>query len=178
MIFSSIADWVRRRFARPHDPLRTLVDTDDRYIQFELLMRLREGVRNVVYLDSEGHPTVGIGHLIKTEDNLRVGMKITDGRVSRFFEKDGRRAFDAAVDQMMQAGITDQSFLPYLASVNFQLGVEWRRKFPNTWARIESGDYLNAASQVSSSLWAQQTPVRVKDFQGALRRLPPKDTRT
>jgi lysozyme len=141
---------------------------------FEQLMILREGKENTVYRDSLGKPTVGIGHLVLPADNLQVGDQITDARVSAFFQADGAAALAAARTQAAQAGITSSDFIPYLASVNFQLGTRWTSTFPNTWAMIVNGDYDAAADALNGTLWAKQTPVRVQDFQGALRALPAK----
>lgn len=141
---------------------------------YEALLRLREGCRNVVYEDSLGKPTVGIGHLVRPEDGLVVGMKVSDAQVSAFFAHDGAGAMTAAVQQAKQANITSQEFLPYLASVCFQLGNAWTAKFPNTWAMIVRGQYGMAAAALHGTAWNSQTPVRVKDFQDALNRLPAK----
>jgi GH24 family phage-related lysozyme (muramidase) len=135
---------------------------------------LREGYQDDVYLDSRLKPTVGIGHLVLPEDNLRVGQWITDAQVSAFFEHDGASAMRAAVQQMDDAGLTSQAFLPYLASVCFQLGNAWTTKFPNTWKMICAGQYGAAAAALHGTAWNSQTPVRVADFQGALNRLPAK----
>ena len=58
--------------------------------------------------------------------------------------------------------------------MNFQLGTAWTGTFPNTWRMIVNGRYEDAAEALDGTKWAQQTPVRVKDFQDALRKLPPK----
>lgn len=141
---------------------------------FQKLMALREGCRTTVYLDTLNKPTVGIGHLVLPQDNLKVGDTITDERVAAFFAKDGATALAAARSQAVEAGITDSSFTPYLASVNFQLGVKWTHTFPDTWKIIVEGDYEGAAQALEGTIWARQTPVRVKDFQDALGRLPAK----
>ncbi len=141
---------------------------------FETLMKLREGVRNKVYLDSLGKPTVGIGHLVVPGDGLAVGDTISDAQVSAFFARDGAGALAAAREQAAQAGITSSAFIPYLASVNFQLGLNWTATFPNTWKMIVNGQYEAAAEALEDTEWAEQTPVRVQDFQTALRALPPK----
>jgi GH24 family phage-related lysozyme (muramidase) len=142
---------------------------------FEKLMALREGRETTVYADSLGKPTVGIGHLVRPEDNLEIGDTITDEQVDAFFKKDGAAAMAAARSQASAAAITDSAFIPYLASVNFQLGTKWTATFPHTWKMIMDGEYENAAQALNGTIWAKQTPVRVKDFQDALRRLPPKE---
>lgn len=143
--------------------------------EFELLMAQREGRRNDAYRDSLGKLTVGIGHLVRPEDRLAFGDVITDTQVDRFWAADSAAAMAAAKTQMIEAGITAVTFLPYLADVCFQMGTNWAHaKFPNTWKQICAGDYAGAAKAIQGSLWAQQTPVRTADFIAALKRLPPK----
>ena len=141
---------------------------------FETLMRLREGVRTTVYLDSLKKPTVGIGHLVQPGDKLKVGDVITDKQVSDFFKQDGAKALTAARAQAAKAGVKDLDFIVYLASVNFQMGTKWTQAFKKVWQLILDGKYEDAAMALEGTRWKKQTPRRVKDFQGALRRLPQK----
>ena len=141
---------------------------------FEQLVRKREGARRKVYLDSLKKPTVGIGHLVKTEDKLKVGDVVTNKQISDFFKVDGAGALSAAKKQASKAGIKDANFIACLGSVNFQLGTGWIRKFRRAWAMILDGKYSDAAESLESTRWFKQTPIRVKDFQKALLRLPEK----
>lgn len=145
---------------------------------FEQLMRRREGVRLEVYLDSLRKPTVGIGHLVTPEDKLKVGDKITQQQVSAFFKEDGAEAIAAAKRQAGLAGIKSVDFVVYLASVNFQLGPRWYRRFRKSWQLILDGQYEQAAASLTATRWFRQTPIRVKDFQRALRRLPPRSPKS
>ncbi len=141
-------------------------------------MILRECKKNTpakkVYLDSLKKPTVGIGHLVTPIDKLKVGDEIDDARIQKFFKKDSAKAVAAASSQASEAGIKDSEFKVYLASVNFQLGTNWTSKFKNTWKLIVDGKYEEAAKMLEKSAWYKQTPIRVKDFQKALRNLAPK----
>ena len=142
---------------------------------FEQLMILREGRRNDVYTDSLGKLTVGIGHLVLASEHLQLHDQISDEQVTTLFKKDSAVALSAAQLQAVQAGISEPSFIPFLASVNLQLGTHWNTtKFPQTWGMIVAGKYEDAARALDQSLWKQQTPVRVKDFQDALRKLSAK----
>jgi lysozyme len=49
-----------------------------------------------------------------------------------------------------------------LCSMAFQLGLAGVRKFTNTLAAMERGDYKAAAQGIRKSLWARQTPERVE----------------
>ncbi len=158
----------------PYTPGQTTCEAGDGYEAFKRHLLVREGKRNVVYRDSLGKPTVGVGHLVLPGDNLKVGDKITDEQVNAFLDKDARGAWDAANRQAAEAGITDGCFIVALASVNFQLGTGWTKKFPSTWNMIKKGQYNEAANALNGTLWAKQTPVRVQDFQKALRDLAKK----
>jgi GH24 family phage-related lysozyme (muramidase) len=135
-----------------------------------------EGRRQDVYLDSEGIPTVGIGHKVLPSDHLKVGDVILPDRVESFFQKDGATALEAAQRQAAKVGISDQDFIPHLASVNLQLGRRWGADFKKTWALIKARKYDAAAVEAAHSRWNTQTPKRVQQFQDALRTLAPKAT--
>jgi len=142
----------------------------DPYEDFKKHLIAREGYKTTVYRDSLGKPTVGVGHLVLPGDNLQVGDKITDAQVLAFLDKDAKAAWAAGQSQASQAG-GDTCFAIALGSVNFQLGTGWRSKFPSTWNMIQSGKYLEGAAALNGTLWQKQTPVRVQDFQKALRDL-------
>lgn len=151
--------------------------------QLENILKLREGVRLDVYYDTARppRPTVGIGHLVTDADRenlgLHVGVTISQDLCDRLFREDARGAMDAAVAQCNEAGISAVAaiaFLPWLASVNFQLGVNWTKEFGTTWAMIVGGRYNEAALHLATTAWYDETPVRVADFANALRALPPK----
>ena len=47
-----------------------------------------EGARDTVYRDVAGYPTVGVGHLVRPEDGLNVGDRISKNQVIDFLEQD------------------------------------------------------------------------------------------
>jgi GH24 family phage-related lysozyme (muramidase) len=131
----------------------------------------REGYRNTVYADSLGKPTVGVGHLVLPEDNLKIGDTISDEQVREFLEADASKAYQAAIEQANELGINDAEFVKALGSVNYQLGTGWRNEWNNTWAHMKTGNYEQAISNIEGSLWAKQTPVRTADFVKAIERV-------
>jgi GH24 family phage-related lysozyme (muramidase) len=174
-------DWVRGIFTSPTPATIQPTPTPgaptmafDYVTPLETLLKLREGCRNDVYPDKLGKPTVGIGHLVTPDDNLSIGDIVSDEFVDAWFKKDSLGALHAAIGQAKQAGIAEPMFVVALASVCFQMGDSWTKVFPNTWALICRGQYEEAARALTTSLWARQTPIRVKDFKDALRALPPK----
>lgn len=134
------------------------------------LIAKREGYRNDVYKDSEGHLTVGVGHLVKPGDGLHFGDTISDEQVMAFLKHDASAAYEAAVQQAKELGMEDKNVVIGLASVNYQLGLGWRKTFDKTWAKMKSGDFEGAINNVEHARWNKQTPVRVDDFQKTLAR--------
>lgn len=170
----SCADQDRRRTGNGR--LAPVSGGNDEVAAFQRMMAdpREEGRRNEVYRDSLGYPTVGIGHLVRPEDNLQVGQRITDAEVDAFFRRDAAPALRAAAEQAAEAGIEDPEFIRRLAAVNFQLGAaKWPSAFPKTWGLIRAGDYEAAARELYNSRWAKQTPHRVAAFRDALLRLTP-----
>lgn len=151
-------------------------DTDPPFepLEYKALLALREGRRNVVYPDSKGLPTAGIGHLITKADNLHLDDHVSDAQIDAWFARDSLASMNAAKAQAKEAGITEEWFLAYLASVCYQLGNVWTVKWPHTWKMICDGSYEQAADSLMGTPWDKQTPERVVDFSDALYNLPPK----
>jgi GH24 family phage-related lysozyme (muramidase) len=59
-----------------------------------------EGVREVVYRDVAGYPTVGCGHLVTPADGLKVGDKVSYDQILDFLEEDLKEA-EAAVTRLV-----------------------------------------------------------------------------
>lgn len=127
-----------------------------------------EGIKREVYLDSLGKPTVGIGHLVRPEDNLKVGQVISQNHVEELFRQDVTKAIWAAIDQGEEVGEFEEDFITALTSVNFQLGVNWPDKWPNTYAALKVGNLEKVIRNVMGSLWHKQTPKRTMAFKQAL----------
>ena len=135
----------------------------------------REGKRLKVYRDSLGKPTVGVGHLVRKQDRLKVGDRISEAQARAFLEHDARKAFEAAKQQAIELGIADSDFIIALGSVNFQLGTHWNQTFSQTWQHLMDGNYEQAIRNIERSRWARQTPVRTRDFVNAIRKVMEQD---
>lgn len=114
----------------------------------------KEGFRNFIYRDSEGHLTAGMGHLMTDADFAALGLNRADVEKRVGPEKtstnprekiyvdqeildtwqmaDTAKALDAATKQAAELGIRPdggighQAFIVNLTSVNFQLGTAWK----------------------------------------------------
>lgn len=130
----------------------------------------REARRNTVYRDSLGFPTVGVGHLLTAAQRAQypVGTRVPDAVIDQWLREDSQDAYSAAYQQVMTIGYENQQLLDALTSVNFQNGTAWTDVHPTTWRLLRGQQWENAAREAADSLWFQQTPVRVLDFQRVL----------
>ncbi len=146
-------------------------------------LQRREGFRSAVYEDSLGKPTVGTGHLLTGADKEKypVGTEVPQEQLDAWLEEDSIKAFTASEKQASELGLQDnQDFKDALVSVNFQLGTNWKYKFPSAYRALKDGNYDRAIAEVkysnpkksdAESTWSKQTPVRVKDFVDAIEQL-------
>jgi GH24 family phage-related lysozyme (muramidase) len=139
-------------------------------------LKLREGEKSKVYLDTLDKPTVGVGHLLTDEEKklYPVGTEVGEEVIKAWLKNDSTKAYNAAKTQLAEINIDDQPLLEALGSVNYQLGVNWRDKFPSAWTAMKEGDFTEAVKQIKTntkggkSAWLTQTPTRVEDFENAL----------
>ena len=139
------------------------------------LLKEREGFRTVVYLDSLGVSTVGLGHkLLPSELHLYpIGSTVPEDILNGWMGDDTMGAYVAAKSQARQIGLNDPRLINALAVVSFQLGDFWYKKFPKAWAFMLVHQWPEAVAEIRDSLWDKQTPVRTADFIGVLRSFEP-----
>lgn len=144
---------------------RTEIPVSDILDKIRSHLEQREGVVFVVYKDTLGKPTGGIGHLLTEQEKLRypIGSKISPAVVQNWFEKDTKNAVTLANNWVSEFGFEDDEAVVIFTSVAFQLG-DFKKKFPNTFKAIKDGKYNEAIMNIKSSLWYKQTPVRARDL--------------
>jgi lysozyme len=120
------------------------------------------------YLDSEGKPTIGYGHLITPGDGYSMQSRISQKEADKLFDKDfdnhlkiakGIPGFDKAPPQQQAAAI----------DLTFNMGY-WPTDFPNAAKAFAAGDFEKAANELrykdasagdfTSSLWYKQVGPR------------------
>ncbi|ARB05911.1 hypothetical protein fHeYen901_138 [Yersinia phage fHe-Yen9-01] len=144
---------------------------------FEML-RYDEGLKLEVYFDTEGYPTVGVGHLLTKVHNLMTGISILDKELGRSTQgrittEDAEYLFSKDVEKA-KAGIKSNTVLNDLylsldsirqmALVNmvFQMGVAGVAGFNNSIKLLKAKQWDQAALNLAQSRWFKQTPNRAK----------------
>lgn len=79
-----------------------------------------EGKRNKMYYDTKGLPTIGVGHLIKPNEQYLMTANLTDKQVQKLFDKDLDR-FEKVVKDSIKVPIS-QSQKDALVSIAFNIG--------------------------------------------------------
>ncbi len=101
-----------------------------------------EGVRDVVYRDVAGYPTVGVGHLVSPQDGLSVGDRVSYDRIIDFLEGDLAEA-EAAITRVVGELPLFQHEYDALVDLVYNVGEGTLspRKSPRLMAAIAAHDY-------------------------------------
>ena len=127
-------------------------------------VKLSEGFRDHVYIDTEGFRTIGWGHKVVYEDNFEEGKTYTKEELQEVFDNDLRKALGLARQLMEEFDVRD---LPTTAQhtiteMVFQLGKSGVSKFRNMWKCLQNRDFNGASLEMLDSKWNRQTPNRCK----------------
>lgn len=135
-------------------------------------LKKREGVKYESYRDSLGKLTGGVGHLLTPLEASMYpeGSQISSMTVEAWLRGDVEVSRKAAENQSEELLEPSKELTEALIHVNFQLGPGWHKIHKKTWKLMTQGRYEEAAVEAANSVWYRQTPVRVKDFQQALRK--------
>lgn len=117
-----------------------------------------EGERFVLYPDTEGYLTIGIGRLL----DPRKGGRISPDESALMFDNDRREKTVALQKALPWILKLDDARLGVLLNMAFQMGVGGVLGFVNTLQLIKIGSYGAAAEGMLNSKWAKQTPNRAE----------------
>lgn len=114
------------------------------------------------YKDHLGYWTIGVGHLIKDDEQNEFRNGITYEKGLELFLKDYNTA-----KKDMQTFLSSCGDMPGLVQevcleMAFQLGLPKLNKFVNFKKALADNDWSEAILQMKDSRWNQQTPNRVK----------------
>ena len=121
------------------------------YVFAKSMIKEHEGYKMVegmhqAYLDNQGKPTIGYGHLIIPGDGYSMQSRISQKEADKLFDKDFDKhlkiakripGFDKAPPQQQAAAI----------DLTFNMGY-WPSLFPNAAKAFAAGDYEKAANEL------------------------------
>lgn len=164
---------------RPLDEIPEDNRPDTGGFTIETMLKQDEGIRTKWYIDSEGYPTIGIGHLLimeKTRDTAKinaaiskaVGREVTNGtitaeEVSTLFAQDLAKVRQGIsnISNVREVYVTlNRPRQMAIENMCFQMGVGGVAKFTNALAAMKRQDWQTAYNELRNSTWANQTPGR------------------
>lgn len=113
-----------------------------------------EGWRNKMYLDSEGIPSIGVGH------NLR-DVPISDAAVEQIFADDLTDKFHAVERAFPWSARLSEPRLGVLINMAF-MGIGKLRGFVKMLAAMQAGDWETAARELLDSKYHGQVGARAE----------------
>ncbi len=124
-------------------------------------LRRDEGVRYVLYYDTKGIPSTGVGHNLRASP-LPAGWiyPLSDAQVDQLLNGDLQNTF-AALDHYLPwwRGL-DEVRSRVVANMCFNMGIGTLMTFRNTLGAMQRGAYAVAAAGMQASAWYGQVGQR------------------
>lgn len=128
-------------------------------------LKIDEGVVHEIYIDTEGHATFGVGHLILDSDpesGLEVGTSVSEDRVNECLVQDVSTALDECEVLYPQWDSFPGEVQEILANMMFNMGRPTLSKFRNMNSAIDEEDWETAAVEGRDSKWYRQVGDRAE----------------
>jgi GH24 family phage-related lysozyme (muramidase) len=125
----------------------------------EARLRVDEGYETIVYEDTRGNLTGGIGHKCTVKDNLVLGDVISPAQIEAWFAADYAAAVSAACAYPWFGRLGDAR-QQIIVCLEFNMGPRVFGEFHETQREIENGDFDAAANALLDSAWASEVDPR------------------
>lgn len=143
----------------PDVPPDTPMQPDDSLLKHE--MERDEGRKSVLYLDTKGISTAGIGHnCISSPLPEGMSFPLDDGEIDQLYAFDMGKVFDSLDEEFPWWRNMSYARQRVVANMCFNLGLHKLEEFQNTMAAMEQGRYKAAENGMLASLWAKQVGER------------------
>ena len=137
------------------------------YEELKEEIKLHEGYRDTVYLDSLSKRTVGFGHLC-VEDHWEDGKQYDKEYLEEIFEKDFNIALNDA-NKILEGKPVNHTAREVIIELVFNIGMPRTKKFVKCLAALDNEDYNEAGNQILDSLYATQVPARAGKLAGKMK---------
>ena len=121
---------------------------------------------NICHARAQGSPsytpTVGWGTYIDTPEELQAGKCPKADAMQSWFRRDLSAAYARGQAQAQALGNNSACMTRTLAAINHQVG-DLRRKYPDTWKKMQSGRVCEVAVEMLEWSWYQQSCDRTLD---------------
>ena len=132
--------------------------------QLREMLRRHEGVRNFVYLCSEGYETIGVGRNIADS-----GLGLSDDEVDYLLDNDIKRVREALNDEYYWFGALNDARQEAMIDISFNLGQTRLRGFKKALDAMSTEDFDRAADEFMDSKWSEQVGNRATEVTEMIR---------
>tara|TARA_A100001201_G_scaffold89204_2_gene78136 strand:- start:1395 stop:1853 length:459 start_codon:yes stop_codon:yes gene_type:complete len=134
------------------------------HIKFEEGVKLNDNGEHILYNDSLGYKTLGIGHLVRASDpenDMEIGTVVSQERVDECFEADLYVAIND-MEKFTEGMNVDENIKECVTHMVFQLGLPRLNKFKKFKEALLNNDIETAQTEMKDSLWYRQTTNRAE----------------
>jgi len=132
--------------------------------QLREMLRRHEGVRNFVYMCSEGYETIGVGRNIADS-----GLGLSDDEVDYLLDNDIKRVREELNDEYYWFGALNAARQEAMIDISFNLGQTRLRGFKKALDAMSSEDFDRAADEFMDSRWSEQVGNRAAEVTEMIR---------
>lgn len=125
-------------------------------------LKVHEGVRDKVYLDTEGIETIGVGRNLKDKG-------LSEDEIDYLLQNDISEFKSGVQDTWSWWDNLDDVRQRVVVDMAFNMGLGGLSKFKKTLGHIEAGEYEEAASEMLNSRWAEQVGRRASTLSEMMR---------
>ena len=128
-------------------------------------IKIHEGFRDMIYLDSLSKKTIGYGHLIVHEDKFVEGKPYPKEELEALFDKDFEKGWELMIRfcSVNNLNVSEEA-QEVLCEMIFQMGYSGVGKFKNMIKALQNKEYKVASIEMLDSRWAKQTPNRANEL--------------
>ena len=132
--------------------------------QLREMLRRHEGVRNFVYMCSEGYETIGVGRNIADS-----GLGLSDDEVDYLLDNDIKRVREELNDEYYWFGALNAARQEAMIDISFNLGQTRLRGFKKALDAMSTEDFDRAADEFMDSKWSEQVGNRAAEVTEMIR---------
>lgn len=149
----------------PEEPSQHAVAKRFNEAAFRCQLETHEGYRNVVYKDSEGLATGGIGHLLRSPTETTrypIGSPLSEDQIESWYREDAMIAIRGAtslVGEEQWERLSDVRKRA-IADLCYNLGKPRLSKFTKFLAAVKEEDWKTAGQELENSKWYGQVKTR------------------
>jgi len=108
-------------------------------------IKIHEGFRDTIYLDTLNKKTIGYGHLIVHEDKFVEGKAYPKEELEALFDKDFEKGWNLMIQfcEVNNLDSISDDAKEILCEMIFQMGYSGVGKFKNMIKALQNSDYTN-----------------------------------